>query len=115
MRNCTILIFFFLSLSCTSEMTDGASGELAKELTILEDLVYTNPAKALHKIDSVKTSRLDINDYDQTREEYYNAHLILCEAIATEQKNGTYQNDSAMAVSLEWFRKSSDQYNICRS
>lgn len=115
MRNCTILIFFFLSLSCTPEMTDGATGELAKELTILEDLVYTNPAKALQIIDSVKTSSLYINDNEHAGEKYYGAYLNLCEAIASEQKNGTYQNDSAMAVSLDWFRKKSDQYNICRS
>ncbi|PKP04838.1 MAG: hypothetical protein CVU11_02710 [Bacteroidetes bacterium HGW-Bacteroidetes-6] len=97
----SLLTFIF---SCSSNNTEEIFFQ--NKLGIIDKCIYDKSYDVLDSLNSINTSKLSDNN-----KAYYN----LLSAIAINESNGTFKNDSLITFSLTWYEKKKDHYNYCRS
>ncbi|PKO95318.1 MAG: hypothetical protein CVU12_10600, partial [Bacteroidetes bacterium HGW-Bacteroidetes-7] len=93
----SLLTFIF---SCSSNNTEEIFFQ--NKLGIIDKCIYDKSYDVLDSLNSINTSKLSDNN-----KAYYN----LLSAIAINESNGTFKNDSLITFSLTWYEKKKDHYN----
>lgn len=97
----SLLTFIF---SCSSNNIEEIFFQ--NKLVIIDKCIYDKSYDVLDSLNAINTFKLSDNN-----KAYYN----LLSAIAINESNGTFKNDSLITFSLTWYENKKDHYNYCRS
>lgn len=105
MKKYIVFLFLFPCLiSCSNR--DNSRQDIHQKLERWNKIIYLQPAIILDSLNSVETTELSGENA---------AYWALLHTIAFERTNGIAENDSLISLSLSWYKKSNDHYNLCRS